>query len=235
MLLCTLFCCCLQYETELRGALQSVTRDRDVEVKRLSGRLEDANALLARTQEEHRAALGSYEAQIARWKEEAKHLSEKLKGIHEEHQEVMQRRWPFVSSAAVLPPGLWVLSSVALQEVERIRESLLTQLKERSHAPRSPRQSSSSSEGEAIPAAVAAQLTELLNAEAVLISEKAQLRVALDRALLDKTRADRGRDGAQMKAAALQKQCDSLQVREREGQGAISAASPRGTRKPRGE
>ena len=51
-------------------------------------KLEDANALLARTQEEHRAALGAYEAQVARWKDEAKHLSEKLKSIHEENQEV---------------------------------------------------------------------------------------------------------------------------------------------------
>ena len=77
-----------QYETELRGALDAVTRDREVEVKRLIGRLEDANALLARTKEEHRAALGAYEAQVARWREESRHLSEKLKGINAENQQV---------------------------------------------------------------------------------------------------------------------------------------------------
>ena len=128
-------------------------------------------------------------------------------------------RCGIVPSSRQLPwlqVSLSLMSSVALQEVERLRESLLAQLNEQSNATKSPRPSSSSSDGEAITAAVAAQLTELLSTEAVLISEKAQLRAALDRALLDKTRADRSRDGAQMKAAALQKQCDSLQVREME-------------------
>jgi len=59
-------------------------------------------------------------------------------------------------------------------------------------------------------AALAAQLTALLTVEEELLGHKAALQGALDRALLDKTRAERGREAAQLRADALQKQCEAL-------------------------
>lgn len=57
-------------------------------MRRLSSRLDDANAMLSKCNIEHSKALEAYEAQVAQWREEAMYLREKMSGIDAEHQQV---------------------------------------------------------------------------------------------------------------------------------------------------
>jgi hypothetical protein len=56
------------------------------------------------------------------------------------------------------------------------------------------------------------QVAAMLKAEEELLTDRMELRLALDRAQLQKTRAVRAKENAESKCKMLQKQCESLQV-----------------------
>lgn len=206
-----------QVETELRAALDSVSRDRSIAVKRLTGQVEDSTALLVRTREEHKVALAAYESQLTRWRDEAGHLAQKLKTIQAEHADVS------CCQAANILLDWSAECGVESQDIERVKAAWAAKLEESGRAKPQEGDRGKEAAEDTEKDALAHQLADLLEVEAELVAERAQLRAELDRALLEKARAERAKNASQLRAAALQRQCDSLQVA-----GAASTASPAG-------
>eukprot|EP00873_Tetraselmis_striata_P025321 jgi/Tetstr1/445585/TSEL_033357.t1 len=164
----------IKADNEFKAALDTVSRERDADMRRLSSRLDDANAMLSKCNIEHSKALEAYEAQVAQWREEAMYLREKMSGIDAEHQ----------------------------QDLTRVRKEKTSGSLDASH-----QQEAQPSIAEEVRQQVAA----MLKTEERLLTERMELRLALDRAQLQRTRAVRAKENAEGKCKLLRNQCDSLQ------------------------